>query len=254
MTNDSSPAPERDLGLQERLSSEIDFLTSLIRAGTRRKGSRAAKDATESDYEDFVRVAELLRIWHTEAPYIDREGDPLPMTFSEKPPSIHSLAAQVAGPTDAHRLCELLKQSTVLVPRRKSGMTRWTPRGRSAVNANLDSLVAAYCLTTLQRMATTLRRNVARETTIPGVNEFERSVDGHSIAPEDIPAFSKFLAVQGQYFVDAVDDWLIKRTNRAKITASEHVRVPVSVHAFAWTGATSRNNTVKRPRKPKKKP
>jgi hypothetical protein len=237
MTRRATKAPCRSPGLHELLSTEVDFLTSLIKASKTTRKGRPANDATQSDYDDFVKVAELLRVWHTEAPYIDGNGDPAALAFDGKAPSIRALATDVAGSADAKRICELIKGSTILQSRRKSGKQLWTPRGRSAVNANLDSLVAAYCLTTLQRMATTLRRNVAGETTLPGINEFERSVDGHRIAPEDLPAFNKFLAIQGQYFVDAVDDWLIRRTNRAKSSTSEEKRVPVSVHAFAWTGA-----------------
>lgn len=238
MTKRSSGLTDRTPGLHELLSAEVEFLTSLIRSSKTSRRGRPANDATQSDYDDFVKVAELLRVWHTEPPFVDENGDPIAMAYAGKAPSIRTLATRVAGSGDSEHLCDLIKDSTVLQACRRGGKQLWKPRGRSAVNANLDALVAAYCLTALQRMATTLRRNVAGETTLPGVNEFERSVDGHRISPEDLPALSKFLAIQGQYFVDAVDDWLIRRTNRAKADTAENELIPVSIHAFAWTGAT----------------
>ncbi|HXQ31327.1 MAG TPA: hypothetical protein VN790_05115, partial [Steroidobacteraceae bacterium] len=112
----------------------------------------------------------------------------------------------------------------------------FAPSKRSAVIGTTNALALAYAAIAISRMTGTMAHNFSGGTP----PRYERQVSDVSIRAEDLPVFLRFVEQQGQYLIDAVDDWLAKREFQGR---QGQRSVSVGVGAFAWVDTISENLT-----------
>jgi hypothetical protein len=128
-----------------------------------------------------------------------------------------------ANPETAVQIESDLKSLVVI----RRGTNGFVPANRSAILGASKSLSLAYATVTVTRLVRTMIQNFAGKS--PAY--YERQVSEVRISKSDLPVFLRFVEQQGQYLIDAVDDWLSRRH-----TASTNKRdtIAVGLGAFAW--------------------
>ena len=220
-------------------------LTQQRRAPKRHRSTRL--DATAlpdllSVYRRLRKMGEALFIWHTSTNFADQEGRPRSLPRAGRI-SLTSLAMCVTkSRRDAVNIVNDLIQMRIL-RREKS---TFSPLQRSAVLSTDNVVAGAYAGVIVGRLIRTLQNNFAQA----GPPRFERSVLEVKISKSDLPLFHAFARQQGEYFIDAVDDWLAQRTRRRPRSSKT---LAVGVGAFAWVepaacGQFARRSTRERSR------
>ena len=188
-----------------------------------------------SVYRRLCKMGEALFIWHTSADFADKEGRPrsLPRTGRL---SLVSLAMRV---TKSRYGASALVNDLINMQVLQRGKMTFRPRQRSAVISTNNAIAAAYAAVTMSRLIRTMQHNVAQA----GPLRFERSVSEVNISQSDLPQFHAFARQQGEYFIDAVDDWL---GHAARSQSKRGKTVPVGVGAFAWVDPPAGDHTKRR--------
>jgi len=180
-------------------------------------------------YRRLHKMAEALFIWHTSTEFADKEGRPKPLPRAGRQ-SLTSLAMRVSeNRRDASSIVGDLIDMNILL----EGEAKFSPRQRSAVLRTDNAVASAYAAVTLSRLIRTMRHNFAKA----GPRRFERSVSEVNISESDLPLFHTFVREQGEYFIDAVDDWLAQRTGSQPMQSKA---VSVGVGAFSWVEPPAR--------------
>jgi len=177
-------------------------------------------------YERLKRASQALTIWHSHDDFLGPDGTPKALPMAGRV-SLRSLAQRVTGRNgDVNSLTSDL-ESLGLIQKRTGG---YIPARRSAVVAHRDRVSLAYATNAIARLISTIAHNYSR----PAMPRFERQVADAQIPLGDLPPFLRFVEQQGQYLIDAVDDWL--HTRQVK-SGTRGDCVSVGIGAFAWAGA-----------------
>jgi len=183
----------------------------------------------------LTRLSEMLHIWHTAPDYVDTNGAPKPLPIHGDK-SLASLATLVGAPRP-RRLVETAVSLGILVRGPSDG--RFKPICRSAILGGRTQLAFAYSAVVVGRLLDALAHNVIEAK--PGVPAwFERTVERAHVRSRDLPLFERFISEQGQYFVDAIDDWLAHHSVDRGAPSSTYV----GVSAFAWMRPTRRRRAA----------
>jgi hypothetical protein len=189
---------------------------------------RSASSGVADEWPDqrlLTQLAAMLNLWYTAADYVDENGTPRPLPMRGDK-SAESLASAV-GAVSPGALVEAAVSLRILVEENSEGCVK--PICRSAIVGGSNQLALAYSAIVVGRLLDALSHNVTEPK--PGVPAwFERSVDRACVRNRDVPLFERFIAEQGQYFVDAIDDWLAHHATDG--TAADATYIGVS--AFAW--------------------
>jgi hypothetical protein len=221
---------------RSHLTGSLDRLligfTDESRVGAR--GTRT-RNADENDllrlYYRLRSAAEALAIWHSSDDFLGPDGAPKPLSRSG-PRSLTSLARRVDQRSRTVNQIVTDLERMQLVEKVSSG---YIPARRSAVVELPNSVSLAYATKSISRLIDTLTHNYSR----PAMPRFERQVAEVSVREVDLPLFLRFVEQQGQYLIDAVDDWLSKR----RVASSPRGRsVSVGMGAFAWVDKTQRGS------------
>jgi len=215
------------------LIGAVDTLLKTFAEGTAPKSSFGRPGSPEqadlrSTYLRLRNVAEALMLWHSSNDFVNDDG--MPKTLSRTgPKSLWTLALRVARKRRAAMklLSDLIELE--LVESRPGGLV---PSKRSAVIGTSNALALAYATIAVSRMTGTMAYNFSGGSP----PRYERQVSDVSIRATDLPVFLRFVEQQGQYLIDAVDDWLAKREfhgSRGKRSVS------VGIGAFAWVDTYS---------------
>ncbi len=209
------------------LVASLDALLGVFsRAGAGPRALLTKERTTAGSYERLRNVAEALKVWHTSDEFLTSEGIPK-VLGREGPISLSSLAKAV---TTRRNALAALKSDLERLNRLHRRSQSFSPKNRSAVLRSADSMSLAYSTVAISRLIGTIAYNFSG----PDLPRYERQVSDVDILASDLPIFQRFVAQQGQYFIDAVDDWLAKR---AATPAGKGIRVSVGVGAFAWVDA-----------------
>lgn len=193
-----------------------------------------------SVYRRLRSMGEALFIWHTSGDFADSDGRPrsLPRTGRL---SLTSLAMRVAkSRAKAAAIVGDLVDLNIL----REGKSTFLPGQRSAILGTDNAVASAYSAVIISRLIRTLQHNFARSRPA----RFERSVTEVNILESDLPSFHAFARQQGEYFIDAVDDWLAQRARKNPRSSKT---VAVGVGAFSWVepsprGQMARSSTIER--------
>jgi hypothetical protein len=167
----------------------------------------------------------MLNLWYTTSEYVDANGMPKPLPIrGEK--SVERLATSV-GAVHPDVLVQTAVSLGILIHTPSNGCLK--PLCRSAIVGGRSQLAFAYSAIVVGRLLDALSHNVVEAR--PGVPAwFERTVDRVCVRNRDVPLFERFISEQGQYFVDAIDDWLAHHAIHGESADATYI----GVSAFAW--------------------
>lgn len=236
----------RDSGVSEaemRTSFEKG-LSRLTRRKTMGKGFRR----DERHVGSISLSGELLRLWHRDGRYIDRDAKPRPMYLSKGKVNLTSALRRIDPSANAAEILRSMK-AVGLIQRTKDG--RYIPTAESAIVDELHPLLAEHVARSVIRLVSTICRNT--DPSGKSIPLIERQAAVSDLDPADSKEFAEFTRIQGMAYLESVDDWLQQR--RAGRGSSGKGRkasgVAASVHLVAYLGdevevrSTSRESRLK---------
>jgi hypothetical protein len=178
----------------------------------------------DRQYQRLCDSAAALNRWHADASYLTEAGAPKPISKLGKL-SLVSLALEALGDSDRAQqtASDLIEFGMVRKVREK-----YVPDRRSAVLDRRSPLILAHATSAVTRYIDTVAHNVSGKKP----SRYERHVADAQIALKDLPQFLRFVEQQGQYFIDAIDDWLSTRSAAIK-PSDETTTVGIGAFAFA---------------------
>jgi hypothetical protein len=229
------------------LASVIDFMSrsGMVESTIRKafEDSMASLDGSRSDQLVQRREAlgignenlsaELLRIWHRDGRYIDRDAKPRPLALAKGRNNLRATIRRIGPDADAAAILREMKAARLI---RRTSSGRYLPTSESAIVSQLHPMAIDHIAKLVIRLVSTVSRNV---------DPAERSlslIERHAYAPNlswtERKAFAEFTRSRGMAFLESVDDWLEQR--RVGRTARDAHRndagIPASVHLFAHLG------------------
>jgi hypothetical protein len=186
----------------------------------RRRRNQMPTGDLEKHYSRISNVAEALMLWHTNRDFVTSAGEPKRLPISGRC-SLTSLSSRVTGRTNEAKL--LVRDLADLASPGKKG-SHYIPSRRSAIQTSSSGANLAYGTLAICRLIETITSNLSGRS--PPL--FERQVSNIRIHPNDVPMFLRFVQEQGQYLIDSIDDWLLRRSS------SERDAISVGIGAFAW--------------------
>ena len=178
------------LGIKDRIR-----FSSTLKVDKPRKGSRLPSANI---------VGNLLTNWHQDVLYLDRFGEPVPLTFDGRPISFRALCRKVA-PTIAPRqvLNELIKLR--VVQRDPAGLI--SPTTRSLPMYSDSELATIQTIRALRDFADTLRHNLRTADSARDHLFFRMAWNGELPATK-IPRLKIWLKRHGQELLESADNWM----------------------------------------------
>ena len=178
--------------------------------------------------------AEVIRIWHRDVRFLDREARPKPLRLSSGPRSLGALVKQL-DPTADHMQSIRAMRAVGLIRRLPDG--RYLPTAESVTIDHLHPLAIEHVAKSLVRLVSTVCRNT--DPTRKSMPLIERYAYVPDLSKAEAAAFAEFTRAQGMAYLEAVDDWLERRRARrlTKMRQSkEGEGIPAGVHLFAYLG------------------
>lgn len=164
-----------------------------------------------------IDASKLITSWFLTPQYVDEHGAPIPVKLRGEAPSLEALGATFGASSDAvDRWIELLMRWKAI---RKTTGAQYVPVHQTVIVAEDEAAMHQRGATILNGLITTLVHNF-REKKLAS-REFERNVHAAQLRASEIPAFRRFLATQGQMFIEAVDFWLDERQASAQEKSAE---------------------------------
>jgi len=190
-----------------------------------RKASDKSVDPSgiQDQYQKIGDIAAALTVWHTDPQFLTDLGTPKRL-HKTGPLSLSTLARKIMpGPKESASLMRDLLDMGVI--EEHDGL--FLPAQRSAVLGRANAVTLAYAVGAVDKLIGTISHNIASA----DQRRYERQVADVRISAADLPMFLRFAEQQGQYLIDAVDDWLSKRQNNGKKSKTD---VTVGLGAYCW--------------------
>lgn len=177
--------------------------------------------------------AELLRLWHRDGRYIDKDAIPLPLPLKGGRSSLVSIVQRLDPSADALEILHGMR-SIGLIRRVRSG--RYVPTSGSVTIGQLHPLAIEHVAKSVVRLVSTVCRNT--DPSRKSVPLIERYAYVPDLNRADAREFAEFSRSQGMAYLEAVDDWLEQRRARRSITygKSKNKGITAGVHLVAYLG------------------
>lgn len=193
-----------------------------------KKAYAAKTNSSRSDAGTLSRMADLCRRWHVDKSYVDKQGNPKPLTWNGKQGTLLQFAQRVNGKKNARNVVASLVSHKHVLRVRSGG---WVPKAQVVAPSGLNAAQIFRAGTMFERLLRTVAYNSERN--YRGEVLLEVMAQVPRLPASDIRSFKRFAKKQGLIFAMSVDDWLEARSiprNKAK-------RIPVKqagVIAFAF--------------------
>lgn len=177
--------------------------------------------------------AELLRLWHRDGRYIDRDAKPRPLPLAGGRKNLISIVRRLDPSADAREV--LLGMRSIGLIRRVAG-GRYIPTSGSVTIGQLHPLAIEHVAKSVVRLVSTVCRNTdpARKS----ISLIERYAYVPDLNRADAKAFAEFTRSQGMAYLEAVDDWLEQRRARRAVATRKvkPIGITAGVHLVAYLG------------------
>ncbi len=231
----------------QMLASVLEFMgrsgvaESLIRDAVDKGIARfqnLKKGAAQSSHDD-IRMgsenvsAQLLRIWHRDGRYIDRDAKPRPLFLFKGRNSLRAAVKKLDRSADATKILREMRSVGLI---RKTSAGKYLPTSESAIVGRLHPLAVEHVAKLVIRLVSTVGRNL--DPTGSALPLIERHAYAPNLNVADSSAFAEFTRVQGMAYLKSVDDWL-EHHKVGEISSDSGVSaaaVAASVHLFAYLG------------------
>lgn len=199
---------------------------------------RASKRAVNGGATDSSRVgngnvsAEVMRIWHRDSRFLDKEANPRPLQLNRGSNSLVSLIKKLDPAGDPANSIKVMR-AVGLIKRLSDG--RYAPTAESVKIDHLHPLAIEHIAKSVVRLVSTVCRNTdQKRQAIPLIERYAYAPDMNR---KEAVAFADFTRNQGMAYLEAVDDWLEQRRVKRKLPANKSTRtssVAAGVHLFAY--------------------
>jgi len=197
----------------------------------KKDGMRSQQDDIRMGGENIS--AQLLRMWHRDGRYIDRDAKPRPLFLSKGRNSLRIIVKRLAPSMNA---MEILREMRSVGLIRKASSGKYLPTSESAIVGRLHPLAVEHVAKLVIRLVSTVGRNL--DPTGNALSLIERHAYAPNLNAADSAAFAEFTRAQGMVYLESVDDWL--EHHKVRETSSDGgvgaTAVPASVHLFAYLG------------------
>lgn len=204
-------------------------------------GAQSSQDDIRMGSENVS--AQLLRIWHRDSRYIDRDAKPRPMFLSKGRNSLRVAVKRLDKSADA---MEILREMRSVGLIRKTSAGRYLPTSESAIVGRLHPLAVEHVAKLVIRLVSTVGRNL--DPTGSALPLIERHAYAPNLNVSDSAAFAEFTRAQGMAYLKSVDDWLEHHKVRdiSSNNGGSPAGVAASVHLFAYLGDNPMDSSRKK--------
>lgn len=213
--------------------SEIGSILSecqLLEKGSKSKSRQAHQDTHRVGNGDVS--AEVMRIWHRDSRFLDREANPRPLQLNRGSSSLVALVRRLDPSGDPTSSIKVMR-AVGLIRRMSDG--RYVPTAESVKIDHLHPLAIEHIAKSVVRLVTTVCRNTdQRRQAMPLIERYAYAPD---MSRKEAAAFAEFTRRQGMVYLEAVDDWLEQRRIKTKAAARgrrSKSSVAAGVHLFAY--------------------
>lgn len=206
--------------------SRVSILTGISRKEVKRQRDLISIEAPAKPGKttDATRV---LSGWHQDPVYLDAKSNPRPIPENGSAPSFETLCQNYGGDIPMHAMLkELLK--TKAVERRPDGYLGAISRFYQPAVHDDENL--RWAVQMIRDLVETMNNNVFLDGT--HVPRFGRKAENERIPTSEIPAFRQHLTLQGQKFLEEIDDWLTAHVASEVTATTECVRIGVGMFAI----------------------
>lgn len=210
--------------------------------------SEGAKKRRAPRRSDGIRIgnenlsAELLRMWHKDGRFVDREAKPKPLPLSRGRSNLAAIIQRIDPAADAEKILREMR-AVKLIRRLPTG--KYLPTSEAAIVNRLHPLATDHIAKLVIRLVSTVSRNLdPAGSSLP-------LIERHAYAPDlswnERKAYAEFTRAQGMAYLESVDNWLQqRRVSRAGSRTRRHPKgISASVHLFAYLGDDATDETVR---------
>lgn len=176
--------------------------------------------------------AEVMRIWHRDARFLDRDANPRPLQLNRGANSLTALIKKLDPCGDAMKSVSVMRAVGVI---RRTSDGRYVPTAESVKIDYLHPLAIEHIAKSIVRLVSTVCRNTdPNRQAIPLIERYAYAPD---MSREEASAFAEFTRNQGMVYLEAVDDWLEQRRVKRRSTLKRPTAansVAAGVHLFAY--------------------
>jgi hypothetical protein len=176
--------------------------------------------------------AEVMRIWHRDIKFLDREANPRPLQLNRGSNSLVALVKRLDPAGDPASSIRVMR-TVGLIRRLPDG--RYVPTAESVKIDHLHPLAIEHIAKSVVRLVTTVCRNT--DPTREAIPLVERYAYAPDMSKKEALAFAEFTRNQGMAYLEAVDDWLEQRRVKRRGASAGKARgssVAAGVHLFAY--------------------
>jgi hypothetical protein len=219
------------VGLLEEKTKSWETVAKLLEEEADSCRERARLGGAKDKYSDHVEIeaSNVIHDWHRLPEYLDEQGSPIPLALHGEQGSIEAIARRC--PLSSEEVQELLDLVTSLQAVRKTRGGRYLPTNYTLMVTASRRAMLRRGVKILGGLVSTLSHNLSEPD--PALREFERWAHVPRVRASEIPAFRKYLAVQGRMFIEAVDSWLTARQVDPAEARSSTPTVEVIVEAMS---------------------
>ncbi len=204
--------------------SRVAILTGMTRREVRRQRDLLERGAT-APIGYMTPVSGVLSGWHNDPEFVGPYGKPRDLPLDGPGASFASLVRRYGD--------RRISVAALLKELQGSGALVQLPDGRlrahkrAFVPRPMEPVLIRLWASGLRDVGTTLEYNVTRPSTKP--SRFERRALNLNVDRKALPAFRQLLEVQGEAFLETMDDWLTAHQMQEGLGA-EPIRLGVGVY------------------------
>ena len=214
------------MGVTEK---ELRALATRAFAELKRSAAPARKSSAVGSTE-AAKLATAIQRWYRDRSLVDIDGEPIALRLLGPAPSVEWLVKRERVATNSERFTRNLVKLKVL---KRSRNGKFLPAGRHLIVRDHHPFLAEHHARSVIRLLNTARSNVCAAS--PAEFLIERCADAPRLPRKKLQAFREFTNLQGEAFIDTVNDWL-ESNNLVTNSTTGSRAAEAGIHVFAFYG------------------
>jgi hypothetical protein len=215
-----------DFGIRGRPTniSRVAILTGLDRREVRHQRQLLENEGPVS-VGYMSKASQVLDGWYHDPDFCDSTGKPRPLALEGEVASFAELARRYAPALPPMAMLKELRSANAIEENAEGSLR---PLTRSYIPRQLPEEQVRLWSSTIRDLASAIGYNFTRPAKAPAL--FERRAVNLKVRAEDLPEFRKFVAVEGQAFLERIDDWLSRHEVKSSDEGTPYKRLGVGVY------------------------
>lgn len=207
------------------------YVSSELERSSKRE-ARLLKGARTKHHQLDDVAAQLLRIWHRDDRYLGgEESKPRALPLDRGRGNLKSIISSINPDVDA---AAVLKSMIAVGLIRRTAKGRYLPTASATLIPCMHPWALEHTERSMIRLISTIARNASGKSDLAPL--LERYSYVPDLNPAEAAAFAQFSRVQGQAYLDTLDDWLEQRRAYPKRSRGNARGVAAGVHVIAYLG------------------